>query len=355
MPTTAQLPGHEVDLGIGQERPAHAVEVAGDSVDRLDRPLAHGAELLGRHTHPAVRHGTICLGKITGDATDLARIDPGDRSGPLRCGGGARIAHAVHARQREMFDACVVHAPLMHQHMQDRQQQRRIGAGPDEVVLVGDGGGLGAARVDHHQPTAATAQVAHAVPEVGCGHHRPVGHHRVCAEDQEMIGVVEVGNGDLELMPVHQVRHQLDGKLVGRCRGEHVLRTQGAEERQAVGCESEAVHTRIAEIEADRVAAVVTLCCRDAFGHQRCRVFPADRLPPAVGGLANRGAEPVGIGVQIGQRCRLGADVPARQWIVAVAADVGDAVVFHGDLQSTDGFAEIAHAVRGEGQHVCRG
>ena len=78
------------------------------------------------------------------------------------------------------------------------EQEVGVGAGPDEEVLVGLLGRLRAAGVDHDEPPAARPERVEPAGEVGRGHQAAVRRVRVRAEDQEVVGAVEVGHRDDE-------------------------------------------------------------------------------------------------------------------------------------------------------------
>ena len=128
--------------------------------------------------------------------------------------------------------------PLVEQHVQHGQQHVGVGAGPDEVVLGGDLGGLGAARVEHHHPAAARLQLAQPVREVGHRPQRAVGRHRVGAEHQQVGRAVDVGDRQEQLVAVHQVRHQLVGELVDRGRAVAVAGAEASGPSPARGSSS---------------------------------------------------------------------------------------------------------------------
>ena len=88
--------------------------------------------------------------------------------------------------------------------MHDGEQQRRVGAGPRRDVPVGQLGGAGARRVDHRQPAAALAQRLELAAEVGGGGQAAVGHQRVRADDDEVVGAVEVGHRERHRVAEHQ-------------------------------------------------------------------------------------------------------------------------------------------------------
>ena len=73
------------------------------------------------------------------------------------------------------------------------------------------------------------------------------------------------------------------------------------------------------------------------------RFFPTDALP-TVGSATNGMLQPVFAEVNILKRNSLRTDVAAAEWIVFVAVE-GESIVFDGDFDATDRFAQIATAV----------
>ena len=121
---------------------------------------------------------------------------PRSRSGRDRLGREVgRPARATSSRPA----TCSASAPgvgeaLGEQHVDDREQQQRVGPRADEVVLVGLARGARAPRVDDDDLAAARADGAQAAAHVGRGHQAAVGGQRVGAEDQQVVGAVEVGH-----------------------------------------------------------------------------------------------------------------------------------------------------------------
>ena len=136
---------------------------------------------------------------------------------------------------------------------------RRVGPRPHEVVLVGDLGRLGAARVDDHQPPSASGELAPPLGEVGHRPERAVRRHRVVADEHEQVGVVDVGHGQEELVPVERPRHHVVRQLVDRGGGEPVPGAQQPHQGRVVGQCPEAVHVRVALVDRHRVVAVLAL------------------------------------------------------------------------------------------------
>jgi len=122
----------------------------------------------------------------------------------------------------------------------------------------------------------------------------------------------------------------------------------GREQRGAV-----AVHRRVAEVARDRVPAVALLDLVQARrglvegGVPRHRHEVRAHAP-------HRGAQPVGIVVELGQRRRLGADVAAAERVVVVAADRDDPLALDLDRDAAHRLAEMTGPeVRGHaGNHT---
>ena len=106
----------------------------------------------------------------------------------------------------EVLAAGRVDEPLVEDHVDEREQQQRVGAGADEEVLVGLLGGAGAPRVDDDDLAAAGADRPQPAAHVGRGHQRAVGRQRVGAEHQQVVGAVEVGDRELVPGAEHQRR-----------------------------------------------------------------------------------------------------------------------------------------------------
>ena len=99
-------------------------------------------------------------------------------------------------------------------HVQHRHQQCGVGAGPDEVMLGRNLGGLGAAWIDHYHFATARLDRFQSFRHIGHRHHAAVGSDRIATENQEVIGVVDIGDRDQELMAEHQQRGQLLRQLI---------------------------------------------------------------------------------------------------------------------------------------------
>ena len=242
---------------------------------------------------------------------------------------------------------------LAQQHVHQRQQQRGVAAGPDEQVLVGDLRRLGAAWVDHDHPAAPLVQRTHPVREVGHGHEGPVGGHRVGTDDEEEVGAVDVGHREQQLVAEHLPGQELVRDLVHRRGAEPVAGAQAADEGGAVRGRAERMGVGVAEVDTDGVAAVLAGGRGEPVGHEVEGLVPLHLLPARVlarADPAHRSAQPVGVGVHVGQGDALGADVPPRERVLGVAADAGDLAVGEGDPQAADRLAQVAHPQPGAGE-----
>ncbi|MCY1359028.1 hypothetical protein D9M69_455820 [compost metagenome] len=352
--------GDQVHRRLGAQRPALAVEVAGDQVDQLHQPLAERAERLGRHAHAAVAHRALGGGEIARQLTDLFGRHAAAQAHGLgverRDGGPHRLDPTGRQRRRtgQAFGK---------QGVQHAEQQRGVLSRTDEQVLVGNRRRLAAPRIDHHQLAAARLERLEALLHVRHGHDAAVGGQRVAAEDQHEIGVVDVRDRDQQAVAVHQVADQVVRELVHRGRRVAVAGLQLAEEIVAVGHQPVVVHTRVALVHGDRVLPVARLDVGKLLGDQGEGLVPADRLP-AVADPAHRLAQAVGVALDVLQGHRLRADVAAAEAVLGIALDRQDALAavvqaFGFEGQAADGLAQVARTVmeglgHGLASHYCR-
>ena len=71
------------------------------------------------------------------------------------------------------------------------------------MVLVGEGCRLRAPRVDDDDAAAARLEGEQAAPHAGDGHQAAVGRERVCANDDQVLRPVDVGNRQQQLVAEH--------------------------------------------------------------------------------------------------------------------------------------------------------
>ena len=123
-------------------------------------------------------------------------------------------------------------------------------------MLAGNFGGLGAAWVNHYNLTAAFTHGRKAFGDVGHGHHAAVGRNRIATENKKIIGVINIGNCDHELMPEHQQRCQLLRQLVDRGCTKRVFCFERAHQRRHTKQGADIVNRGIARIKADGIVAM---------------------------------------------------------------------------------------------------
>ncbi len=128
--------------------------------------------------------------------------------------------------------------------------------------------------IDDHL-AAALADRANPAAHVGRGQQRPVRDQRVGAEDQQVVGAVDVGHRHREPGAEHQpgrdlLRHLVDGG--GRV---DVLRPERLQEGGAVDHRPEAVGGRVADVDGDGVAPALGEHPRKALVDGGERLLPA--------------------------------------------------------------------------------
>ena len=149
-------------------------------------------------------------------------------------------------------------------------------------------------------------------------------------------------------MAVQQVGDQLVGQLVHRGRAEPVAGGQRLDHGPQMSHRAQAVDVRVAEVDADGVAAVVVGGLGQAVGDQvdasaqpisSQAVSPFASVETRRTGLRSRSDV-----VHVRDRHALGADVPAREWVGGVAANRGDGAVVDGQFEAADRLTQIADA-----------
>ena len=246
------------DRGAREHRAARAVEVAGEDVEHVDEPARRRPEALRRGADPPVDRGagraasSRAMRRISGAAIPHAAATSSGASSPA----SARTVSSPATCSRERAR---VRQALGEEGVHEREQQQRVGAGADEVVLVGLARGPRAPRVDDDHLAAARADGAQAPAHVGRREQAAVGGERVGAEDEQVVGAVDVGHRDRRPAAEHQRRGHLLGVLVDRAGAVEVARLQRLEQDAAVEQAAEVVGAGVADVGGDRVVAVLGL------------------------------------------------------------------------------------------------
>ena len=192
--------------------------------------------------------------------------------------------------------------------------------------------------------------------EVGRGHQRAVGGHRVGAEHQEVRRTVEVGDRQQQLVAEQLPRHQLVRHLVDRRRAEPVAGAQRLHERHRVGRRAERVGVGVAEVDADRVAAVPVQRVGQPVGHEVERLVPADLLPVRRWSSLSNGPAGSAVAGGRGRRTRRRARRPWGRCSRATAGRPGcpripvTLPVGERQLEPADRLAQVARRQTGPGE-----
>jgi hypothetical protein len=231
------------------------------------------------------------------------------------------------------------------------EQQQRVGAGTDEVVLVGVLRGAAAARVDHDDLAAALADPPEPAAHVWRGHQAAVRRERVGPQHQQVVGAVHVRHRHREPGAEHQPRRDLLGHLVDGARGVDVLRAERLHQHAPVEHVAEAVRARVADVGGDRVAAVLLEQRHQAAVDLLERLVPGRLHELAVAADERRG-QAVGVLVERPQARALGADEALREDVGVVAADRLDRVPVEAQLEPAGGLTERARRICGALSHA---
>lgn len=228
---------------------------------------------------------------------------------------------------------------LVEEHVDDGEEQRGVGAGARGDVEVGELGGAGALGVEDGESAAAAAQRLELAGEVGGGGEAAVGHQGVAADDDQVVGAVQVGHGDGERVAVEVAARRLLGHLVQGAGREQRAGAECADDHRRVEAARDGVHVGVAQVDAGRRGAVGRADAGRAVGDGGVRLGPG-RLGEHAVAAHERAGEPVGVPVDLAEGGALGADEPRAEDVVAVAAGAGDPVRVDGQGQSARGLAQ---------------
>ena len=317
---------------LREHRAARAVEVAGEDVDHVDQPARRGAELLRAGADAGVDGGRLRRRELAREPADGRRVDAAGRRDALRREGARQLGDARRCR------CC---APS--------SAPGRVSCSSNSVCTIANSSSASvpgrmkwcssassAVRVRRGSSTthraAARAQRADATLHVGRGHQAAVRDQRVRAEDQQVVGAVDVGDRHGQRRAEHQPGRDLLRHLVDGARRVDVVAAERAQQAARVQTEPEVVRRRIAEVDRDRVAAVRGEDRRQARVDLAKGLLPA-RLAPLAAAPDHRRAQAVGVGVELGDRGALGADEAVAERVGVVAAHRDHLATARGDLE----------------------
>ena len=348
-------------LGVGpagwRQRPHHAaglVQRADHDVDDVDQPRrdgaqGHGVAVAGREprrgrAHPPVDGRRRCGGELVGEAADGLCRDA--RDGGHRLRGEGRDGRSD-LRERSVGKVAGgstrVDEVLLDEDARDGGQEERIAARPDGNVLVRCARGPRADGVDDDESSAPLAQGPQASRHVGRRHHRAVRDEGIGSEDEEVVGAVDVGDGDGQRRAEHQGRGHLLRELVDGAGRVPAGRAEGADEGRQVERARRVVHVGVSEEQGDGVRSVRGDHGGQAGADQLEGVVPG-RGDEATGRLVPDHGRPesVGIVMQLPDGRALGADEAAAEDVIHVTADGGHLPLVDGHAQPARGLAQRA-------------
>ncbi len=228
--------------------------------------------------------------------------------------------------------------------MHHAEQEVRVRAGPNRNVAACRLGRTTSPRIDHDDLTTPSEHRLQPTRQIWGGPQAAVGRIGIRAEDEEEFRTVDVGHGDREWVPEEVATRDVLGHLVhSGCRID-VPGAEGLAQRRGIEIRGEAVHGGIAEVQGHRISAVRVDDPGQAGLGGRERLIPARRHEFAVPPYPWR-AEPVGIGVELTERCTLGADETPAEHIGLVPAYLRDLVANHRQLQAAGRLAQRTRGV----------
>ena len=250
--------GAGADRRQREHRPAGPVQVAGQDVDDVDQPAAEGAELDGGGADPAVHRGRRGARRAPGPASGSPRRR---RRSARRRASGAKSAAS--ARTSSTPSTCVG---------QPRPRSTRPSsnstcttANSSAASVPGRGAmcrsASSAVRVRAGSMTTSRPprlRSALSLPPKSAAVARlPLDTSGLAPMIDEVVGAVEVGHRERDRVAEHQAQRHVFGHLVEGARGEHLAGAEAADDQRRVQRAGDGVRVRIAEVHADRRAAVL--------------------------------------------------------------------------------------------------
>jgi hypothetical protein len=201
--------------------------------------------------------------------------------------------------------------------------------------------GLGASRIDDHDPASALGDRVQLVLDPRRAHHAAVRDERVRADHQQHVGPRQVGDRKQERRAVEEgARREPIADVLG-AGGVPVRRADGVEKAlhpQRVGVRERA---RVAHVPADRVAAVLVDDPPEPRPDLVQRLVPRHGLQPTAA-APQRMEDAVGVVLNVGHRDPLGAREPRRQRVLGVGTDPRHLPVLDRDPQPAQRLADPA-------------
>ena len=112
------------------------------------------------------------------------------------------------------------------QNIHDRHQEQRIGGRTNGNPLIGFFGSSRATRVDDNDFAAASTNRFNTSWKIGGGTHASVRCIRICPQNHQVIGAIEVGDGHRNTRAKHVSRCDLFGQLINGRGTKSIMRTE---------------------------------------------------------------------------------------------------------------------------------
>ena len=159
--------------GAREHGAPRAVQVPGEDVHDVDEPARQGPELLGAGADTAIADSALRGGELAGERAGGIGRDPGGVRHLLRSKVARQLAQRLDPAA-QCLETSQGDEPLLEEGVDESEEQKRVGAGPDEEVAVRDPGSLAAARMHDHERPAPLAQRTQAARHVGRRHQTAV-------------------------------------------------------------------------------------------------------------------------------------------------------------------------------------
>ena len=333
----------QVEGGLREHPSADLVQSPGEDVEHVDEPVGSGAELGLAHAEPRIDRAAPRRREVAGQAADRLGRHTGAHFRHLGRDLPHHVGHDTEA-VHERLGTPRSRKALLDEDVRHRGEQEDIGPRTDEDVLISRVRGLGAAGVHHDQSSAPLAQLLEPPLDVGRRHDRSIGDERIATHHEEEVRAVDVGHRQQERRPEEQVREEMLRLLVDTGGRVAIARPDRREKLRDVDDRRPAMRDGVAEVEADRVAAVTLAHVEQPLRDEVEGLVPS-HLDPLVAHPPHGPAQTVRVMREVLQGHTLGAQISLAEGVGSVTADLDDPVVLDRDLQAAGRLAEIAGAV----------
>ena len=190
------------------DRKHHAtrtVDVAGQHIDHILQPARHGAETLRAGAESSIPGGAVGPGEFACELTNHVGRHGTRCRHPLRGILGRQRADGFDAAHLA-FQVTQPNQILREQHVDDGQQEIRVGPRTNRDVLIGNFGSLGTARVDDDHFAAAFTDRLDALGHARCRQQAAIGNNGVTALNHEIVCPIHIRHRHCCAVTEHQRR-----------------------------------------------------------------------------------------------------------------------------------------------------